>query len=100
MNNRSIRLLESNDETLTLDREQRRRILGQLRKTERLERENSELKKDLKDTIREIKKLTEKIRKLDSTPMMLASSDRTAAAVGHGRVQTPCSAFYRSTGHH
>ena len=55
MFNRSIGLLETDDETVTLDREQRRRIL------ERFE----QIEKELKDLKEENKKLREENRRLD-----------------------------------
>ena len=58
MFNRSIGLLETDDETVTLDREQRRRILEQLRKSEQIE-------KELKGLKEENKKLREENRRLD-----------------------------------
>lgn len=81
MFNRSIGLLESDDETVTLDREQRRRIL------ERFEK----LEKELKDLKKENRRLTEEIKKLKSTPQMLSSSDKTAEAGGVPSSKT----FYR-----
>ena len=112
MYNHTIRLLESDDKTVSLDREQRRRILEQLRKAERLEKENRELSKDLKNVIKktekqneiidklskkadksteEKKRLDEELKKLRSTPMMLAASDATAEAGGVPSSKT----FYR-----
>ena len=88
MTNRSIRLLESDDKTVTLDREQRRRILEQLRKVEQLE-------KELKDLKKENRRLTKEIKKLKSTPQMLSSSDKTAEAGGVPSSKT----FYRRPRH-
>ena len=88
MTNRSIRLLESDDKTVTLDREQRRRILEQLRKVEQLE-------KELKDLKKKNRRLTKEIKKLKSTPQMLSSSDKTAEAGGVPSSKT----FYRRPRH-
>ena len=95
MFNCSIKLLESDDDAVTLDREHRRRILEQLKKAERLQKENGELRKDLKDAAEKIEKLTEELKKLKSMPMMLASSDKTAEAGGVPSSRT----FYRRPGH-
>ena len=82
MTNRSIRLLESDDKIVTLDREQRRRILEQLRKVEQIE-------KELKDLKKENRRLTKEIKKLKSTPQMLSSSDKTSEVGGVPSSKTP-----------
>jgi cell division septum initiation protein DivIVA len=93
--NRSIGLLESDDETVTLDREQRRRILEQLRKVEQIEKELKGLKEENKKLREENRRLDKELKKLRSTPMMLASSDATAEAGGVPSSKT----FYRRPRH-
>ena len=95
MFNRSIGLLESDDETVTLDREQRRRILEQLRKVEQIEKELKGLKEENKKLREENRRLDKELKKLRSTPMMLASSDATAEAGGVPSSKT----FYRRPRH-
>ncbi len=95
MFNRSIGPLESDDETVTLDREQRRYILEHLRKVEQIEKELKGLKEENKKLKEENRRLDNELKKLRSTPMMLASSDATAEAGG-----VPSSgAFYRRPRH-
>ena len=63
------------DDRLTLTREEKRELLRRLQQLEKIEEENRELK-------RENKRLNDRIKKLESTPQMLSSSDRTAEAGG------------------
>lgn len=86
MSCRSIRLLESDDETVALNREQRRKILEQFERLEKemreLRKEQRELREENGELKRENKRLNDRIRKLESTPQMLSSSDSTAEAGG------------------
>ena len=95
MFNRSIGLLETDDETVTLDREQRRRILEQLRKSEQIEKELKGLKEENKKLREDNRRLDKELKKLRSTPMMLASSDATAEVGGVPSSKT----FYRRPRH-
>ena len=63
------------DDRLTLTREEKRELLRRLQQLEKIEEENRELK-------RENKRLNDRIKKLDSTPQVLSSTDRTAEAGG------------------
>ena len=70
------------DEKLTFTKEEKRELLRQFRRLEKMEEENRELKKELEELREENRKLNDEIKRMKSAPQMHSSSGATAEAGG------------------
>ncbi len=83
--------LASDEDSLTLDREQRREILRKLERLEKLEEEFRRAREELRHAREENLRLKKENERLRTSAPILAASDRTAEAGGVPSSKT----FYR-----